>query len=169
MPLLGSLEFRKSLSDLIKIGFVLRDTTINCYPVFALPQTENCSVSPRRSATLVAVQLTQFWQHSPDGLSGSFRLVWRYRRRRVDEFRNDQSPPAKRINEPDHLGRGEPRRIELSERRRALNQGNLGPPHPREVKFRLRDSAGALQRDGTFSVAGDFAREFVQLFRKRRG
>jgi hypothetical protein len=48
------------------------------------------------------------------------------------------------------LGNSERRRIELSERRRALDQGNLGPPHPRELKLCLRDSAGS------FSVAGEF-------------
>jgi len=76
--------------------------------------------------------------------------------------------PVQRFKERDHLGEGggEPRRIELSERRRALDQGNLGPPHPREVKLGLRDSAGALEQDGIFGVAGDLAGEFVQLFRK---
>jgi hypothetical protein len=67
------------------------------------------------------------------------------------------------------LGDGEPRRIELSERRRAFNQGNLGPPHPRELKLCLRDSAGALEPDCILCVAGDFAGEGVQLLRKGRG
>jgi hypothetical protein len=42
------------------------------------------------------------------------------------------------------LGDGELRRIELSERRRALDQGKLGPPHARELKLGLRDLASAL-------------------------
>ena len=67
------------------------------------------------------------------------------------------------------MGDGELRRIELSERRRALDQGNLGPPHPREVKLSLRDSAGALEGDCILRVAGDFAGELVQLLRKCRG
>src|SRR5215813_11422216 len=50
---------------------------------------------------------------------------------------------VKRVSDSDQLGHGELRRIELSERRRALNQGKLGPPHAREVKLGLRDSAGA--------------------------
>src|SRR5215471_808986 len=53
--------------------------------------------------------------------------------------------------------------------RRALNQGKLGPPHAREVKLGLRDSAGALEHDCILAVAGDFADERVQLFRKCRG
>jgi hypothetical protein len=48
------------------------------------------------------------------------------------------------------------RRLELSERACALDQGNLGPPHPREVKLCLRDSAGALEHDCILSVSGDF-------------
>jgi hypothetical protein len=32
-----------------------------------------------------------------------------------------------------------PRWIELSEHRCAFDQGNLGPPHPREVKLGLRE------------------------------
>ena len=54
--------------------------------------------------------------------------------------------------------------IELSERRRAFDQGNLDPPHPRELKLRLRDSAGALEQNGILGVAGDFTDEPVQLF-----
>jgi hypothetical protein len=61
------------------------------------------------------------------------------------------------------------RRLELSERARALDQGYLGPPHPREVKLCLRDSAGALEHDCILAIAGDFADELVQLFRKCRG
>jgi hypothetical protein len=56
---------------------------------------------------------------------------------------DDGSTPVKRINDPDHLGDGEPRRIELSERRRAFNQSNLGPPHSREL-----NSGGALVFSG---------------------
>ena len=67
------------------------------------------------------------------------------------------------------MGYGELRRIKLSERRRALNQGNLGPPHSRELKIRLRDSAGALEHHCILAVAGDFADELVQLFGKCRG
>jgi len=67
------------------------------------------------------------------------------------------------------LGHGELRRVELSERRRALNQGKLGPPHAREVKLGLRNGAGALEHDCILAVAGDFADEDVQLFRKCRG
>jgi hypothetical protein len=67
------------------------------------------------------------------------------------------------------LGDGEPRRIELTERRRAFDQGNLDPPHPRELKLRLRDSAGALEQDCILSVAGDFANELIQLFCICRG
>ena len=58
--------------------------------------------------------------------------------------------------------------IELSERRRAFDQGNLGPPHPREVELCVRDSAGALEQDCILGIAGDFADELVQLFRKPR-
>jgi hypothetical protein len=36
---------------------------------------------------------------------------------------------------------------------RALDQGNRGPPHPREVKPGLRDSAGALEHDCMVSPA----------------
>ena len=61
---------------------------------------------------------------------------------------------------------GRARRIELSERRRALDQGNLGPPHPRELKLCFRDGAGALERDCILGVAGDFADESVQFFCK---
>ena len=71
----------------------------------------------------------------------------------------------KRIKKPDHLGDGGPRRIELSERRRPLNQSNLGPPHLRELKIRLRDSTGALELDWILGVAGDFADKGFQLFR----
>jgi hypothetical protein len=67
------------------------------------------------------------------------------------------------------LGDGEPRRIELSERRRALDQGNLSPPHPREVKFCSHDLESALEGDCIIGVAGNFAGELVQLFRKCRG
>ena len=67
------------------------------------------------------------------------------------------------------MGDGELRRIKLSEGRRALNQGNLGPPHSRELKIRLRDSAGALEHHCILAVAGDFADELVQLFGKCRG
>jgi hypothetical protein len=42
------------------------------------------------------------------------------------------------------------------------------PPHPREVKLGLRDSAGALEHDCILSIAGDFANELVQLFRRAR-
>jgi hypothetical protein len=67
------------------------------------------------------------------------------------------------------LGDGEPRRIEPFERRRALNQGNLGPPHTREVELCVRDRAGALKHYCILAVAGDFADELVQLFRICRG
>ena len=59
--------------------------------------------------------------------------------------------------------------IELSERRRAFDQGNLGPPHPRELKLRLGDGAGALEQDCILAVASDFADEVVQLFGNCRG
>ena len=75
----------------------------------------------------------------------------------------------KRIKAPDDPGGGELRRIELSECRCALDQGNLGPPRPRKLKLCLRESAGALEHDFIFGVAGDFAGEHVQLFRKCRG
>jgi hypothetical protein len=60
--------------------------------------------------------------------------------------------------EPQGVGRERParhplRRIELSDRRRALNQGNLGPPHPREVKLCLRESAGARSSKIASSVS----------------
>jgi hypothetical protein len=45
------------------------------------------------------------------------------------------------------------RRLELSDRARAFDQGNLGPPI-REVKLCLRDSAGALEHDCILAVAG---------------
>ena len=67
------------------------------------------------------------------------------------------------------MGDGDLRRIEFSERRCALNQGNLDPSHPREFKLCLRNRAGALEQDCILAVAGDFADELVQLFRKRRG
>src|SRR5215475_13170070 len=102
---------------------------------------KNCSVSPRSSAALVSAQLTQFSQHASDGFSRSVRLVWRHRRRGVDGFGNDGSTPVKRIKEADNFGDGEGRRIEPSERRCALDQGNLGLPHSREIKLCLRDSA----------------------------
>jgi hypothetical protein len=51
--------------------------------------------------------------------------------------------------------------IELSERRGALNQGNLGPPHPRELKLGVRDLESALEADCIISVAGNFAGEVV--------
>ena len=76
------------------------------------------------------------------------------------------STPVKLIKEPDHLGDGELRRIELSERRRALNQGNLGPPHPRELELCLRDLASALEGDCINGVAGDFAGERLELWRQ---
>jgi hypothetical protein len=38
-------------------------------------EIKNRSLSPRGSAALVSVQLTQFWQHSPDGFSRSVRLL----------------------------------------------------------------------------------------------
>ena len=60
------------------------------------------------------------------------------------------------------------RRLKLSERVRALDQGNLGPPYLREVKLRLRGSASALEHDCILGVAGDFADEVVQLFRECR-
>jgi len=62
------------------------------------------------------------------------------------------------------LGDGELRRIELSQRRRALNQGNLGPPHPREVKLSLRDNAGALEHDCILAVAGDLRTRVSSCF-----
>ena len=49
----------------------------------------------------------------------------------------------------------------LSERRRALDQRNLGAPHSREVKLGLGESAGALKQDWILGVAGDFADELV--------
>ena len=65
------------------------------------------------------------------------------------------------------MGNGELRRIELSELR--LNQGKLGPLHPRELKLCLRNLASALEGDCIIGVADNFARELVQLFRKCRG
>jgi hypothetical protein len=38
------------------------------------------------------------------------------------------------------LGGGELGRIELPECRCALDQGNLGPPHPRELKLATADT-----------------------------
>ena len=67
------------------------------------------------------------------------------------------------------MGDGEGRRIEPSERRCALDQGNLGLPHSREIKLCLGDSAGALKYDCVLGIAGDFADELVQLFGGRRG
>ena len=63
---------------------------------------------------------------------------------------------------------GDPRRIEFSKRRCALNQGNLGPSHSRKFKLCLRNGAGALEQDCIATVAGDFADKFIQLFRKCR-
>jgi hypothetical protein len=128
-------------------------------------------MSPHSSATLVPVQLTQFWQDPSDGFSRLVRLLCRHRRRGVAGFRKDESTSVKRIKETDDPvdGAKNPRWIELSERRGAFDQSNLGPPHPREVKLGLCDSAGALEHDCILGVAGDFANELVQLFRKRRG
>jgi hypothetical protein len=69
--------------------------------------------------------------------------------------------PLNGIEESDGLGSTAEglRRIELSESRRALDQSNLGLPHPREIQFGLRDSAGALEQNGILSVAGDFTDE----------
>jgi hypothetical protein len=58
-------------------------------------------------------------------------------------------------------GAEKPRRIELSECRRALDEGNPSPPDPREVKLGLGESAGALKQDWIPAVAGDFADELV--------
>ena len=44
--------------------------------------------------------------------------------------------------------------------------GQPWPRQPRELKLCLRDSAGALEHDFIFGVAGNFAGEPVQLFRK---
>ncbi|TMJ93983.1 MAG: hypothetical protein E6G77_23250 [Alphaproteobacteria bacterium] len=70
------------------------------------------------------------------------------------------------MNGSDDLGdRAEQlRRIELSKRRCALDQGNLGPPHPREIELGLRGLSRALEDNGIIGVAGDFADELVQLF-----
>jgi hypothetical protein len=106
-------------------------------------KVEDGPVSPRGSATLVTVQLSQLWQHSPDGFSRSVRPVWRHCRN--------------------------PRWIEGLERRGAFDQGNLGLPHPREIKLSLRDRAGALELHGILRFAGDLADELVQLFGKYRG
>jgi hypothetical protein len=78
---------------------------------------------------------------------------------------------VKRIKETDDSDDGakKPRWIERSERRGALDQGNLGLPHSREIKLCLGDSAGALEDDCILGVAGDFADEVVQLFRRCRG
>jgi hypothetical protein len=75
------------------------------------------------------------------------------------------------MEETDDSGDGakNPRRVERSERRGALDQGSLGLPHSREIKLCLGDSAGTLEQDGILGVAGDFAREFVQQFRQCRG
>jgi hypothetical protein len=81
----------------------------------------------------------------------------------------DVSTPKNCIKEPNASGGGELRRIELSECRGALDHGNLGPPHARELKLCLRDSAGALEHDFILGVADDFVDELVQLFRKCRG
>ena len=48
-------------------------------------------------------------------------------------------------------------------------KATLGPPHPREVKLSLCDSAGALEHDCILAVAGEFADEGVQLFGNCRG
>src|SRR5262249_37414752 len=97
----------------------------------SIKKTANRSVAPRSSAALVSLQLTQFWQHPSHGFSRSVRLLRRHRRR------------------------GD------SERRRAFDQGNRGPWHPREVELCLRDSAGALEHDCILSVASDFADALV--------
>ena len=67
-----------------------------------------------------------------------------------------------------HSGGGELRRIELSECRGALDQGNLG-------RFTRASSSSACAQRGRARarfhprVAGDFVGELVQLFRKCRG
>jgi hypothetical protein len=53
------------------------------------------------------------------------------------------------------------RRIELSERARSLDQGNLGTPHPRELKLCLRDLESALASNCIIGVAGNFAGELI--------
>jgi hypothetical protein len=93
----------------------------------------------------------------------------RHRRRGVDGFWKDESTSVKRVKETDDSGDGaKNRRVERSERRGAFDQGNLGLPHSREIKLCLGDSTGALKYDCVLVIAGDFADELVQLFRRCR-
>ena len=122
------------------------------------------SVSTPSSAMLISIQLAQFWQRASDGFSRSVRLLLRHRRRGVDGLgKRTYSTPVKRPHGPDELGNGTEklRRIEFSECRRTFDQGNLGPPHPREVKLGLGESAGALKQDWILGVAGDLADELL--------
>src|SRR5262245_56327104 len=93
------------------------------------------------------------------------RLLRRHGRRGVDGLGIDEATHLNCIKMPDQLADGGPRRIELSERGRALDQSNLGPPNSRELKLCLRDSTGALELDWILGVAGDFADKGFQLFR----
>jgi hypothetical protein len=58
----------KPLERLKKIGFVWPGKVVEF-------KSDNRPVSPRGGAALVAVQLTQFWQHPSDGFRRSVRLV----------------------------------------------------------------------------------------------
>jgi hypothetical protein len=142
--------FRKPLDKLRKIGFVLRVYSYRLLSAFySTRKIENRSVSPRSSAALVSVQLTQFRQHSSNGFSRSIRVLWRYHRRGVVD-----------------LADGDLRTISGREYARALDQSNLRPPHPREVEFGLCDLASPLEGDCVNGVAGDFAGELLELWRQ---
>ena len=116
-----------------KIGFVLQRYNLRLY------YTENRSVSPPSSAALVSLQLTQFWERPADGFTRPARLLRWHRSGGIDGSGKDGSTSVKSIKEPLDLGDGVKslRRIELSERAHSLDQGNLGPAHPREGRARL--------------------------------
>jgi hypothetical protein len=70
------------------------------------------------------------------------------------------------LEEPADLAHGSEslRGIKVSERAHALDHGDLCPLHTCEVKFRVGDSAGALEDDFILGFTGDFAGELLQLF-----
>src|SRR5262245_31230490 len=116
---------------------------------------------------LISLQLTQLWQHSPNGFSRSIRLLRRHRRRGVDGFGIDEPAPLKCTKKPNQLGDAGRRRIELSERRRALDQRNLGPPCSRELKLCLREACGT--RESLFNPDGSLVVYEESFWHQLRG
>ena len=117
--------------------------TADCSTLFFIRKVENCSISLRGSAALVSPGSTR--RIASADRSGSCRGI--VAEESTGLRKGDDSTPVKCIKDPDDLGDGAEslRRIELSKRRRAFDQGDIGTPHPREVKLSLRESAGALE------------------------